>query len=142
MSTREKYLPIEFHKNLVFFFVYKMTKKSHTLLSLVGLIVVLTGIEAVGQTLITKHAERPNMWYFVLASLIYGLVVPWMLWYSLQYEGVATVNLMWNVLTIIVMTTIGYVLFKEQVNHLHLISILFAIAAIVMLYWANTHKKE
>lgn len=119
-----------------------MTKKSHTLFSLIAFIVILTGIEAIGQTLITKHAEKPNVSYFLIASLIYGLVVPWMLWYSLKYEGVATVNLLWNVLTIIVMTTIGYVLFKDRVNHLHLISILFAVAAIVMLYFANARKSN
>jgi multidrug transporter EmrE-like cation transporter len=119
-----------------------MTKKSHTLFTLLAFIFTITFIEAVGQTLITKNSIEPNKIYYIIGSVIYGIFIPFMLSKSLEYEGMATINLLWNILSIITMTMIGYIIFKETINHLHLISILLLLCSIVLLYFANSKKSD
>ena len=119
-----------------------MTKKSQTLFTLLAFIFTITFFEAIGQTLITKNSINPNKIYYIIGSLIYGIFIPFMLSKSLEYEGIATINLLWNIMAIITMTMIGYFIFKETVNHLHLISILLLICSIVLLYFANSKKND
>jgi multidrug transporter EmrE-like cation transporter len=56
---------------------------------------------------------------------------------SLNFSGIGTVNLLWNIITTVSMIVIGYLLFNEKVNHLHIISLLLGLGSIVILYFAD-----
>jgi multidrug transporter EmrE-like cation transporter len=56
---------------------------------------------------------------------------------SLNFSGIGIVNFLWNIITTVCMIIIGYYLFNEKVNHLHLISLLLGIASIILLYFAE-----
>lgn len=112
-------------------------KKKHTILTLISFVFILTLIESCGLTLITKHSVKGHIYYYILGCLIYGLIVPFFILKSLEYEGVGTVNLLWNIMSTVTMIAIGYIIFKEKVNNLHLISLLLGLSSIVLLYFAN-----
>lgn len=117
-----------------------MQRHSLSIRSLFILVVVMAALETIGMTMLTSHSRRSNLMYMTIGWLIYGFMIPWLLLWALQYEGIATVNLLWNIITTLTMIVIGYYVFRERVTCMHLLSFLFAIAALVTLYLA-THDR-
>lgn len=93
--------------------------------------------ETVAMTALTKYSKLSNKYYLILGMALYGLLIPYMIIISLNYSGIGTVNLLWNIITTVSMIIIGYYIFKEKVNHLHLLSLLLGIASIIILYLAD-----
>lgn len=101
---------------------------------ILGFVFIMTVIESFGLTLLTKHSIKKNYYYLFIASLIYGIVIPFFILKTLKHQGIGTINLLWNIMSTIVMITIGYYMFYERFNHLHLISFLLGISSITILY--------
>ena len=115
--------------------------KYHTIFSLLVFVFILTITESLGLTLITKHHVKNNIYYFIMGCLIYGIVIPFLILKCLEYEGIGTVNLLWNIMSTITMISIGYIIFKEKVNNLHIVSLFLGILSITLLYFANKGEK-
>ncbi len=56
---------------------------------------------------------------------------------SLNFEGIGTVNFMWNVITTVSMIVIGHYLFRDKITHLHVISLMLGVSSLILLYIAN-----
>ena len=93
--------------------------------------------ESIAMTALTKYAKSYNTYYLIAGIVLYGIVIPYMIIYSLNFTGIGTVNLLWNILTTVSMIIIGYSLFNEKLNHLHLVSLLLGVGSIVILYFAD-----
>ena len=87
--------------------------------------------------LLTKYYKSDKIYYLIAGIALYGIVIPYMIISSLNFSGIGTVNFLWNIITTVCMIIIGYYLFNEKVNHLHLISLLLGIASIILLYFAE-----
>jgi len=111
--------------------------KMNNILQLVVFALVIAGFESVAMTYITQYSKTFNVLHIVIGCLIYGLLIPFFLVKGLAFSGIGTANLMWNIVSTVVMIMIGYYLFGEKVNHLHLLSLMFGIGAIVLLYFAE-----
>lgn len=61
------------------------------------------------------------------ASLIYGLFVVPLLSKALKYEGIGMVNFFWNILSTILMFTIGVLFFKERIAHLQVVGVILGL---------------
>lgn len=112
---------------------------TRNILLLLLLVILLMTFEAVAMTLLTAYVRDRDRrrWKLILGVVLYGLMIPLFLLYGLRYTGIAVLNLLWNICTTIVMIAIGYYLFHEHLNHLHLISLFLALAAGVTLYLAD-----
>lgn len=98
---------------------------------------VLAISETVAMTFITKYSKTYNFAYIIAACILYGLLVPYIILISLNYNGIGTVNLLWNIITTVSMIFIGYYLFNEKINNLHFISLFLGVSSIVVLYLAE-----
>jgi multidrug transporter EmrE-like cation transporter len=98
---------------------------------------VLALSETIAMTALTKYSTSYNIYYLIIGIMLYGIVTPYTIIASLNYSGIGTVNLLWNIITTVSMIVIGYLLFNEKVNHLHIISLLLGLGSIVILYFAD-----
>jgi len=98
---------------------------------------VLALSETVAMTALTKYSRSANMYYLITGIVLYGIITPYMIIASLNYSGIGTVNLLWNITTTVSMIFIGYYFFNEKVNHLHLVSLLLGVGSIFILYMAD-----
>ena len=104
------------------------------LLSLTGL---LAGSETIAMTSITKFSKNKQFSYMLLALLIYGIIIPFIVLKTLTFAGIGTVNFMWNIITTVSMILIGHFYFGDRISNLHLISLMLGIASITILYIAE-----
>ena len=119
----------------VYVYVYMLT---HLFNSFIGLTCLLAGTETIAMTMLTKYSKNTNRTHFlILGVIIYGLLIPYLLIKSISFEGIGSVNLAWNIITTVTMIIIGYYIFGDRVNHLHIISLAFGILSIILLYIAN-----
>lgn len=93
--------------------------------------------ETIAMTSLTKYTKSYNIYHLLTGIILYGIVIPYMIIISLNFSGIGTVNLLWNIITTVSMIIIGYCLFNEKVNHLHIVSLLLGLGSIVILYFAD-----
>lgn len=98
---------------------------------------VLALSETIAMTALTKYSTSYNIYYLIIGIMLYGIVTPYTIIASLNYSGIGTVNLLWNITTTVSMIIIGFYMFNEKVNHLHFVSLLLGISSILTLYMAN-----
>ena len=58
---------------------------------------------------------------------------PWIFLQSLRFEGIALMNLVWNLMSNVIITFVGLALFKEQMTTLKWIGIVLSFLAMVCL---------
>jgi multidrug transporter EmrE-like cation transporter len=70
--------------------------------------------------------------WMVLPTLAYA-ANPWIFLQSLRFEGIAIMNLVWNLLSNVIITGIGVLMFQEQMTHLKWVGIALSFAAMLCL---------
>jgi hypothetical protein len=71
-----------------------------------------------------------------LAIGLYALQ-PILFYQALSFEGMAVANLSWNVLSSMLVTMIGLVIFKERLTRMKAVGAMFSILAIGLLTWED-----
>jgi|UniRef100_A0A6C0KJK7 drug/metabolite transporter (DMT)-like permease len=66
-------------------------------------------------------------------SVLLYAIQPLLFYNALSFEGLAVVNLLWNVISSIVVTLLGILYFKEKLTNLKLLGAAFSIVAIWLL---------
>lgn len=67
--------------------------------------------------------DRTKYKWLILSMLLYGLIIPPLLYKNLEYEGIGMINFFWNIFSTISGFLIGIFLFSEHVNNLQWIGI-------------------
>jgi len=124
-----------FNFNMILFVDYVYTQT--TMIPLFLLTLMMSGSETLALTLLRYYYQNPKLIYLMCVIPIYAVVIPYLILNTLNYVGIGSVNLMWNIITTTSMITIGYYVFGERVNHLHILSLLFGISSVSLLYLAN-----
>jgi multidrug transporter EmrE-like cation transporter len=106
--------------------------------NVLALTFLLAGSEIVAMTSLQQYVKKNfDLKYLLVGIVIYGVIIPYMIVKTLNYDGIGTVNLMWNIITTVAMIIIGYYLFNEKITNLHIISLMLGIASIVLLHMAG-----
>ena len=92
-------------------------------------------------TSLTEYSKNKNILYLLLGIFIYGIIIPFLIIFSLKFEGIGTVNFLWNIITTVSMIMIGHYVFGDTMNYLHMISAFLGISAMIVLFMANKEKK-
>jgi len=66
-------------------------------------------------------------------SVLLYAIQPLLFYNALSFEGMAVINLLWNVISSIVVTLLGILYFKEKLTNLKLLGAAFSIVAIWLL---------
>jgi drug/metabolite transporter (DMT)-like permease len=80
---------------------------------------------------ISDNRSRYLKW-MILPTLIY-LVQPWIFLSSLRFESLIVMNLMWDIMSDILVTAAGYLYFKEKVGPYKTLGVILSFASIVLL---------
>jgi multidrug transporter EmrE-like cation transporter len=72
-------------------------------------------------------------WNIIYAAAIFACAVVPLLSKALEWQGIGTVNFVWNVFSTILMFTIGYFFFEEKLTYLKGVGISFALFGISIL---------
>ena len=102
---------------------------------------LLAGVETISMTSLTEYSKNKNILYLLLGIFIYGIIIPFLIIFSLKFEGIGTVNFLWNIITTVSMIMIGHYVFGDTMNYLHIISAFLGVLSIIILFMANKEKK-
>jgi len=87
------------------------------MIEIISLIFGISCCEAMAQTCIRYYNITKKILLLLCALFFYGLVV-FLLYKSYKYKGVGLINVLWSGMSIIIMLSIGIIIFKEEI-HLH-----------------------
>ena len=76
-----------------------------------------------------------NPLFMILPTLLYALD-PYFLLQSLKYENLAIMNLLWNLLSNILITVMGIYLFQEKISRFKTIGVLLGLISIGIMTYA------
>lgn len=98
--------------------------------SIIGMILAANDVSMMG---IMKNISTGlmNPIWMVLVSLVYAFQ-PWIFLHGLDFSSMTILNLTWDLISDVLVTATGLWYFKEQVSHIKLIGVLFAIVAIIL----------
>jgi len=78
-----------------------------------------------------------NPIWLLVSAIIYA-TSPILLYYSLQYEGLAIMNVLWNTLSTCIITLLGIYMFKEKLSTTKCLCIAISILGIGLLVYETT----
>ncbi len=98
-----------------------------------GLLAITFIVEAIALYSIQKYAKTKQQKFFYYTMAIYGLLVPYMLYKMLTYQGIGMVNFLWNIFSTISGFLIGVFIFSESVNNLQWMGVLLGCVAFALI---------
>jgi multidrug transporter EmrE-like cation transporter len=93
--------------------------------------IIIAFVEAYAQNNLKTSDNR-----YIIGLFVY-IFVGYLLHYTYQNFPLSKVNVMWSCLSIILATTFGYLIYKESINSLKILSVLLAICAVYCSYKAE-----
>jgi len=102
------------------------------------LLILIIFIEAAAMSTIEYSANNKNN-YYIIGILLYVLV-GYILYRILLHSPLAITNAKWNVVSIILVTGIGVLFFKETLTIYEKFGIGFAILSIILMEFDNLKK--
>lgn len=80
----------------------------------------------------TISDNKLSMIYMIIPTALYALQ-PWVFLRSLKYESMTVMNLMWDVMSDILVTASGLFFFKEKLSRTKLIGVFFAVVSVILM---------
>jgi drug/metabolite transporter (DMT)-like permease len=95
---------------------------------------VMAGIDVFMLSIIKTVSTAPAKFirWMVIPTLIYALQ-PWIFLSSLKYESLIVMNLMWDVLSDILVTFVGLVYFREKIGPYKTLGVILSFVSITLL---------
>ena len=78
------------------------------------------------------HLEWLSNYYFVVPILLY-MVQPFLFFSSLTFESMTVMNIMWDLLSDVLVTVSGVYIFKEKISNSKFMGILLSMVSIYLL---------
>jgi multidrug transporter EmrE-like cation transporter len=94
---------------------------------------VLSGLKSYSLGTLTWRSILP------LGMLVYSMQ-PLIFLKSLQYESMTVMNILWDVISDIIVTTTGLLYFKEKLSSIKMVGLAFAFTAIVLLSYDSIYN--
>jgi len=67
--------------------------------------------------------------WLIVPVILYGLQLP-LFYYGLKFSSMSILNISWNLISNILVTLIGFFYFKEQVDNIEMVGLIFAFLSI------------
>lgn len=103
-------------------------------LSMFIIVLIIVLFESVGMSCLTYSFKNNNTIYYIIGSLIYGLIIPYCIKRALSFQNISTINFIWNILTTVTMIVIGYLVFSEKLNFKKILAFIVGLLSIFLLY--------
>lgn len=80
----------------------------------------------------TIHLQKISFGWILVPMIIYSLQ-PVLFYFSLKYETLTVMNLLWDVTSDVMITLIGLLIFREQIGPYKKLGVIFSLFSIVLL---------
>jgi multidrug transporter EmrE-like cation transporter len=99
---------------------------------LVGGALSLNDVISFGITKMVYLKQLPyGLWMLLIPTILYGFQIS-LFYYGLHKTSMTILNIIWNLISNILITLLGIYYFKEKVNSLQSLAIFFALTSIVL----------
>ena len=71
--------------------------------------------------------------YFMIITTILYALQPWVFFYSLNYDGMIIMNMLWDLISTVLVTILGFLFFKETVTYRKFIGVILSFISICLL---------
>jgi len=99
---------------------------------LFGLILATVDVVILSLLKMKYNGTITTPWVFFIAFVIYGLQ-PIIFYNSLQYSSLTAMNLLWDVTSDILVTLVGFMIFREVITQKQQMGVILAFIAILLL---------
>lgn len=95
---------------------------------------VMAGIDVFMLSIIKEVSGNPSrlIRWMVLPTIIYALQ-PWIFLSSLRFESLIVMNLMWDLISDILVTATGFLYFKEKIGPYKTLGVILSFVSIVLM---------
>lgn len=115
-----------------------MTKSTFILIII---LVLLSILEIIVFASMKQYSNTKNKWFFVM-SIIGYIMITILLIYSFNFNHMSIVNSLWNAISIISISILGYLAFNEKLNWKEVIAITIIIIGSIILLAVNNEKNS
>ena len=99
---------------------------------LYGLFMATIDVFMLGILKLVSTGAIKNMWWMAVPTLVYALQ-PWIFLQSLRVETMIVMNLLWDLISDILVTANGLLYFKEKISHTKMFGVLVSIVGIYLM---------
>ena len=99
---------------------------------LYGLFMATIDVFILGILKLISTGAIKNMWWMALPTVVYAFQ-PWIFLHSLRVESMIVMNLLWDLISDILVTANGLMYFKEKISHTKALGVLLSIFGIYLM---------
>jgi drug/metabolite transporter (DMT)-like permease len=77
------------------------------------------------------HSNNINIYYLLIPTIMYGFQMP-LFFYGLNVSSMAELNIIWNLMSIILVTILGLFYFKEKISNMKTIALFLGLASLML----------
>ena len=99
-------------------------------LFLVGLLLTINDLLSFG---LCKYIflQNTNIYYLWIPTIMYAFQIP-LFYYGIHYSSMAILNIIWNLLSIILVTCLGLFYFKEKISNIKTIALVLGLFSLLL----------
>ena len=71
-------------------------------------------------------------YFMVITTVLYALQ-PWAFLYSLNYEGMIVMNMLWDLISTVFITILGFLVFKETITYRKFLGVVLSLISVCLL---------
>lgn len=101
----------------------------------------MVGVDIVAFSIIKQVSLKAlSPWFAPIGMAIYALQ-PFILWKSLAFESLTVMNVLWNLMSSLIIGTIGIFFFEEKVGPRKLVAVVLAIVAVYLFTFEDGYSE-
>lgn len=108
----------------------------------IGFATIMAGLDAIVLSWLKKYSLGAIHWIFIPLGMIVYSLQPLLFLQSLKYETMAVMNILWDVISDLIVTGISLFYFKEKLSIMKMVGLSFAFIGIVLLSYDDTNSKN
>jgi multidrug transporter EmrE-like cation transporter len=105
---------------------------------LYGLFMATIDVFMLGILKLISTGSIKNMWWMTLPTVVYAFQ-PWIFLHSLRVESMIVMNLLWDLISDVLVTANGLLYFKEKLSNTKALGVAFSLLGI---YFLSCEKAE
>lgn len=100
----------------------------------IGYGALMAGIDVFMLSIIKSISKSPSRFFkwMILPTIVYA-IQPWIFLSSLQFESLIVMNLMWDLISDVLVTATGFLYFKEKIGPYKTLGVILSFASIVLM---------
>ena len=102
-----------------------------------GLVMATLDVFMLGVIKTVSKDKAKLLRWMILPTIMYA-IQPWIFLGSLQFESMIVMNLMWDLISDILVTAAGFLYFKEKIGPFKKVGVIFSILAMFLLSVGET----